>query len=77
MSAPEFRLSIDVTVRGSRAGGEGYCTSAIVCDALQELVNRLDFRNGTIQPGRVITHHRDHSDAIVTVDVATLRVVGR
>ena len=77
MSTPEFRMSIDVTVRGSSAGGQGFTLSAVVCDALQELVNRLDFRNGTIEPGRVITHQRDHSALTVTVDVSTLRVDGR
>lgn len=70
-------MSIDVTVRSSSAGSQGLALSSVVCDALQELVNRLDFRNGTIKPGRVITHQRDHCDLTVTVDVSTLRVEGR
>lgn len=71
MSTPEFRLSIDVTVTG---GHDGMQVAPLVNEALQELTNRMDFRGGTIQPGRAISHKRDFDTIAVTVDVFPLRV---
>ncbi|MBV7457320.1 hypothetical protein KW843_22760 [Acidovorax sp. sif1233] len=71
---PELRLSIDVTVTGNT---EGTHVAPFVNDALQELVNRMDFRTGTIQPGRAICHLRDHHDVQIRVDVYPLRICAR
>ncbi|WP_225784671.1 hypothetical protein [Xenophilus sp. Marseille-Q4582] len=67
-NASEFKLSIDITVTGL---GDRY-KADVVNDVLQELTNRIEFRNGTIQPGRVIDHRMDHNAVRVTVDLNRL-----
>lgn len=71
MNNREFRLSIDVTVTWT---GEGMILSPLINEALQELVNRRDFRHGFIEPGRAITHLHDHQAVKVTVDVNRLSI---
>lgn len=71
MELKEFKLTIDVTIRG---GIEKSSIPGYINDAVQELVNRQDFRRGNIKPGRVMDHYRNHEDVMVTVDVAHLFV---
>ena len=40
---------------------------------MQELVNRADFKGGTIGTARVLTHERDHGTIKVTVDLMQQR----
>lgn len=65
----EFRLSIDITITGHT---DGQRVAPLVCDALQELVNRRDFRVGSIAQGRAVEHLIDHAATRVTVDVSRL-----
>lgn len=71
MNNSEFRLSIDLTVTGC---GDGTLLAPLINEALQELVNRRDFRHGFIETGRAITHLHDHQAAKVTVDVNRLSI---
>ena len=71
LSKREFRMSIDVTITG-HSGGR--IISDLVSDALQELVNRRDFRVGSIQQGRAIEYSADHDDVRLTLDVGIQRV---
>lgn len=63
----EFQLDIKVRVTGH---SDHRKVAPLVADAMQELVNRADFRHGTIQMGRAITHELDFQEVIVTVDIA-------
>ena len=67
----EFRLSIDITVTGHR---DSDLLAPLINDALQELVNRRDFRAGTIGVGRAIDHRQDFDQVRITVDVNRLSV---
>lgn len=69
----QFQLRIEVNVTTGPGRG-GVAVSNYVNDALQELTNRLDFRNGTMSPGRAFDCHLDHNDVHVTVDVNRLTV---
>lgn len=71
MNNREFRLSIDVTVTG---GSEMMSVAPLINDAMQELVNRLDFRRGSIAAGRAVVHLHDHQAVKVTVDVNRLSI---
>lgn len=67
----EFRLSIDITVTGHT---DSDMVAPLVNDAMQELVNRRDFRAGTIGVGRAIDHRHDFEAVRITVDVNRLSV---
>lgn len=66
----KIRLEIDVT--GSFAPGSNI--AMLVNDALQELVNRKDFRSGQLPQGRVIEHTHDFEDKRVTIDFYRLNL---
>ena len=61
-----FQLGIKVTVTGHT---DANTLAPLVNDAMQELVNRANFRHGRIGTGRVLTHERDHGAIEVTVDI--------
>ena len=65
-----FHLGIKVTVTGHT---DEHTLAPLVNDAMQELVNRADFRGGTIKPGRALTHERDHGAIKVMVDIVHQR----
>jgi hypothetical protein len=65
-----FHLGINVTVTGHT---DANLLAPLVNDAMQELVNRADFRAGTIGTGRVLTHERDFNSIKVTVDLVRHR----
>ena len=65
MSTLKLRIEIEVVSRGSLVGTN---QSAMVNDAIQELVNRRDFREGTLEQGRILTHRVDHESKTVNVD---------
>ena len=61
-----FHLGIKVTVTGYTDEDR---LAPLVNNAVQELVNRADFRGGTIADGRVLTHKIDFNEVNVTVDI--------
>ncbi|GHC72695.1 hypothetical protein GCM10007320_08740 [Pseudorhodoferax aquiterrae] len=61
-----FKLRIEVDVHGV---SDQSVVAPDVNDALAELVNRLDFKSGSIPNGRAITHSHDFAARVVTVDV--------
>lgn len=63
MKTFKLRIEVDVTTIGDRPIDDA------IADAMQELVNRRDFRHGTIQPGRVIHHTADFDAMVLTVDL--------
>ena len=65
-----FHLGIKVTVTGHTDANQ---LAPLVNDAMQELVNRADFRGGTIGQGRALTHERDHGAIKVMVDIVHQR----
>jgi hypothetical protein len=65
-----FHLDIKVTVTGHT---DANLLAPLVNDAMQELVNRADFRHGRIRQGRVLTHEHDHGEIKVTVDLMRQR----
>ena len=67
----EFHLIIDVIVTGHT---DGIRLAPLINDAMLELVNRRDFRTGTIEPGRAILHMHDHDSVRVAVNVARLNI---
>lgn len=71
MKKREFKLSIDVTVTGHR---EDQIITPLINDAMQELVNRRDFRVGAIDQGRAIEHSVDYGNVRVTVDVSRMSI---
>ena len=61
-----FTLGIKVTVTGHTGAN---LVSPLVNDAIQELVNRADFKRGLIGVGRVLTHEIDYGKIQVTIDL--------
>lgn len=67
-----IKLSIDVTV--TAGSGRTTLVSEVLNSAVQELVNRHDFRTGSIKQGRVVEVSIDHEDISAVVDLTILRV---
>lgn len=66
------KIGIEITVT---AGANRHTVvSNLVNSAMQELVNRHDFRNGSIKQGRVVTVSEDHDDVRAVVDLTILRI---
>ena len=66
------KIGIDITVT---AGANRHTAmSDLVNSAMQELVNRHDFRYGTIKQGRVVSISVDHEDVRAVVDLTILRI---
>lgn len=66
------KIGIDITV--TAGGNRTTMMSELVNSAVQELVNRHDFRTGTIKQGRVVTVSQDHNDMQAVVDLTILRI---
>ena len=62
----QLKLRIEVDVLASH---DGVFLSHLVNDVLAELVNRVDFKNGSINTGRAATHEFDFGSQVVTVDL--------
>lgn len=66
MTTGSFQLTLDIAVEGL---SDGEHIAPYVNDAVQELVNRRDFRDGTISTGRALTHRIDFGRVCVSIDV--------
>lgn len=67
-----LKIGIDITV--TTGANRHTVMSNLVNSAMQELVNRHDFRRGTIKQGRVVTVSEDHDDVRAVVDLTILRI---
>jgi hypothetical protein len=67
----QIRIRLEIDVTGTTGNG---LVSDLVNAAILELVNRKDFREGSIQQGRVIDHTSDFQDKRVTIDFYRLHL---
>lgn len=63
---PTFKMIIEINVHGVT---DGELVVPFVSDALTELINRRDFKNGALEQGRASTHSIDYNSKVVTVDL--------